>query len=141
MKNDTIINDSIQNANNAIGHYSMAESIHNLWMWLAIAEFIIILIVLARLQNKTKKQTARIKLKADSLKEDIDFDNIITSSFNSNQLYDALKVKCHPDRFPTDMEKNKIANRLFQEISKNKTNYKKLLELKAEAIQKLNVKL
>ena len=55
------------------------------------------------------------------------------------QLYDELKVKCHPDRFPTDKEKNTIAENIFQEISKNKNNVKRLLELKEEASQKLNI--
>ena len=33
-----------------------------------------------------------------------------------------------------------MADALFQQISENKNNYKRLLELKAEAEQKLNVK-
>jgi len=55
-----------------------------------------------------------------SLKQDIDFDNIINSSFNSLELYDKLKVKCHPDRFPKDKEINIIAENLFQEITRIK---------------------
>ena len=85
------------------------------------------------------KVTAKQQFKSESLKQDIDFNNIINSSFNSIKLYDELKVKCHPDRFPTDKEKNMLAENLFQEISKNKTNVKRLLELKEEAIQKLNI--
>jgi hypothetical protein len=50
-----------------------------------------------------------------------------------------LKVKCHPDRFATDAEKNVIAENIFQEITKNKTNVKRLIELKEEAKQKLNI--
>ncbi len=92
------------------------------------------------LKEKLKsKVTAKQQFKSESLKQDIDFNNIINSSFNSIKLYDELKVKCHPDRFPTDREKNIIAENLFQEISKNKTNVKRLLELKEEAIQKLNI--
>jgi len=71
--------------------------------------------------------------------QEVDFDNIIISSFNSTALYNELKVKCHPDRFATDEEKTIIAENIFQEISKNKTNMKKLLELKEEAKMKLNV--
>ena len=45
----------------------------------------------------------------------VDFDNVINSSFAAKELYDKLKVKCHPDRF-TDADLNKEATRLFQEI-------------------------
>ena len=85
------------------------------------------------------KDTAKRRFKKDALGQDVDFDNIIDSSFNSAHLYDELKVKCHPDCFPTDMEKNAIAVGIFQEISKNRNNVKRLLELKEEAIQKLNI--
>jgi hypothetical protein len=86
-----------------------------------------------------RQETAKTKFKSDSLKQNIDFDNIINSSFNSIQLYDQLKVKCHPDRFPTDKEKNAIADSLFQEVTRNRTNVKRLIELKEEAKQKLNI--
>ncbi len=65
---------------------------------------------------------------------------MINSSFNSQQLYDELKKKCHPDRFPNDNDKNSIAINLFQEISENKNNSKRLLELKEIAEQKLQIK-
>ena len=110
----------------------------NWWMWLAIAEFGIIAFLILKEQLKPK-DTAKQRFKNESLKQDIDFGNIINSSFNSIQLYDELKVKCHPDRFPTDKEKNTIAENIFQEISKNKNNVKRLLELKEEATQKLNI--
>lgn len=80
-----------------------------------------------------------MKFKKDSLKENIDFDNILKSSFNSIELYNELKVKCHPDRFAPDEAKSMVADSIFQEITKNKTNYKKLIELKEEAKQKLNI--
>jgi len=73
------------------------------------------------------------------LDNSIDFDNIINSSFNSNEVYNELKVKCHPDRFPNDDVKNTIAENLFQEITKNKNNIKRLLELKEKAKQELNI--
>ena len=38
-----------------------------------------------------------------------------------------------------DKEKNLIAESIFQQITKNKTDVKRLLELKEEAIQKLNI--
>jgi hypothetical protein len=136
--NDTLIQDIIKVAGQAITKTTETGQQTNWWMWLAIAEFGIIVFLILKEQLKPK-DTARQRFKNESLKQDIDFGNIINSSFNSIQLYDELKVKCHPDRFPTDKEKNSIAENIFQEISKNKNNVKRLLELKEEAIQKLNI--
>lgn len=136
--NDTLIQDSITLAGQAISKTAETGEHPNWWMWLAIAEFGIIAFLILKEQLKPK-DTAKQRFKNESLKQDIDFGNIINSSFNSIQLYDELRVKCHPDRFPTDKEKNTIAENIFQEISKNKNNVKRLLELKEEAIQKLNI--
>ncbi len=112
---------------------------NNLWFWIAILEFIIIILLLFKLKKRVYKHNTKMKYKKEAMKENVDFDNIFNSSFNSRQLYDQLKVKCHPDRFSTDSEKETIADSLFQEITKNKTNYKKLIELKEYAIEKLNI--
>lgn len=136
--NDTLIQDSIKVASQAISKVTEANDNTNWWMWLAIVELGIIAYLILKEKLKSKV-TAKQQFKSESLKQDIDFNNIINSSFNSIKLYDELKVKCHPDCFPTDREKNIIAENLFQEISKNKTNVKRLLELKEEAIQKLNI--
>ena len=79
------------------------------------------------------------RFKADALKEDVDFDNVINSSFNARALYDELKVKCHPDRFVGDEVKSMVARELILNISKNRNNAKRLLELKSEAREKLNI--
>lgn len=136
--NDTLIHDSLKVANQLIG--KSAENSHstNWWMWLAIVEFLIIAFILLK-EKLRGKETAQQKFKNDSLKQDVDFNNIINSSFNSIALYDELKVKCHPDRFATDEVKNALAENIFQEITKNKTNVKRLIELKEEAKQKLNI--
>jgi hypothetical protein len=110
------------------------------WLLVAVAEFIIILILIVLLLNKRTSSTLS-SFKNDSLKEQIDFSNIIDSSFNSINLYDKLKVKCHPDRFATDQTKFDIAESLFQQITSNKNNVKKLQELKEEAISLLNIKI
>ena len=102
------------------------------------AMFIIILFLLFRRYNTSKSSSIQ-KFRKDSLEQEIDFNNIINSSFNSKEIFDELKVKCHPDRFPTDKEKNIIADKLFQEITRNQNNLKRLIELKEEAKQKLNI--
>ena len=134
--NDTLIRDSLKLANEVIGNSSNTNSINTFWIWIAITEFLVIIFLLFKRKTKVK-ETVKSKFKTDSLKGEIDFHNIIDSSFNSMKLYDELKVKCHPDKFPTDKEMNKIADSLFQEINKNKTNTKRLLELKEEAKQKI----
>ena len=136
--NNIIIQDSIKIASKAISKVNDTGDTTKWWMWIAIAELGIIAFLI--LKNKYKhKVTAKQQFKSESFKQYIDFNNIIDSSFNSVKLYDELKVKCHPDRFPTDKEKNLIAENIFQEIAKNKTNVKRLLELKEEAIHKLDI--
>jgi hypothetical protein len=136
--NNTIFLNTLKVASKTITNSAEPIQNTNWWMWLAFAQFGIIIFLV--LKGKIKpKETAKRKFKNKSLAQEIDFNNIINSSFNSIHLYDELKVKCHPDRFPTDKEKNSLAETIFQEITKNKTNVKRLLELKEEAKQKLNI--
>lgn len=136
--NDTLIQDSLKVVEKVVAKTTENNDSSNLWMWVSIGEFAIIFgFVLA---NRFKrKPNAKQKFKDESLVQEVDFNNIINSSFHSNELYDILKVKCHPDRFPTDPKLNEIAEKLFQEITKSKTNVKRLQELKIEAEQKLNI--
>lgn len=138
--NDTILKDTLQITNESITNSVIKGSNDNInwWLWLAILEFIIILFLLFRRYNTSKSSSIQ-KFRKDSLEQEIDFNNIINSSFNSKEIFDELKVKCHPDRFPTDKEKNIIADKLFQEITRNQNNIKRLIELKEEAKQKLNI--
>jgi hypothetical protein len=136
---DTILTDSIKTVNQVISKTDKEIiSSHNIWMWIAIIELTLIIYLI--LFRKKKPENPRVQFKRQAKEGDIDFGNIINSSFHVKPLYDELKLKCHPDRFPNDIEKNQIALELFQEISKNKTNYKKLIELKELAKQNLNIK-
>lgn len=136
--NDTLINDSIKIINTAIARKAEKGETINWWMWIAISEFLIIIYLIIK-GSLNSRNTEKMRFKNESLGKNIDFDNIINSSFNSTSLYDELKVKCHPDRFPIDDEKNIIADKIFQEITKNKTNIKRLIELKEEAQRKLDL--
>ncbi len=135
---DPLIQDSLRVASEKIMKSNEIETQTNWWIWIAIAEFIIIVILILKEKIKPKNNYNQ-KFKKESLEQEVDFNNIINSSFNSKELYDELKVKCHPDRFPTNEENNTIAENLFQEITKNQNNVKRLLELKEEAKQKLNI--
>ena len=79
------------------------------------------------------------RFKNESMNHEIDFNNTISSAFHAEELYDELKVKCHPDRFPMNPEKSRTAEMFFQEITKNKHNMKRLLELKEQAKHELNI--
>lgn len=138
--NNITIKDTIQVAKETISKSIVSESNEqiNWWLWFAIIEFLVIIFLIFS-QRIKPKDSIKQKFKKESLVQEIDFNNIINSSFNSKQLYNELKVKCHPDLFPTDKEKNKIAENIFQEITKNQNNAKRLVELKEEAIQKLNI--
>ena len=65
--------------------------------------------------------------------------NVVNSIFHSEALYDKLKVRCHPDRFVHDEELMNRAGDLFQEITENRRNLKKLEELKIIAEEELKV--
>jgi curved DNA-binding protein CbpA len=67
--------------------------------------------------------------------------NSLMDSINgSKDLYKELSRVCHPDRF-TNSDKQKNAEEIFQEISKNKRDFNKLSELKKRVIAELNINL
>ena len=138
--NDTIIKDSLKVVSEIITKSIASDSNEhiNWWLWIAIIEFVSIMFLVIKQKIKPVDKIKQ-KFKKESLDQEIDFNNIINSSFNSKELYDELKVKCHPDLFSTDKEKNLIAENLFQEITKNQNNAKRLIELKEEAKQKLDI--
>ena len=103
----------------------------NNWTIIALSELVLLIILLILLNNRTPKKT--------TVSETIDFDNIVNSAFHSSDLYNRLKVKCHPDRFANDIKKQTIALELFQLINKNRNNIKALEELKLDAESKLDI--
>ncbi|MFN1834795.1 molecular chaperone DnaJ [Balneola sp. MJW-20] len=111
----------------------------NLWFWVALVEFIVLTYLIAQ-SYLWEHSTEDEKFRSEAIDSKVDFGNIINSSFNASKLYDSLKVKCHPDRFASDDKKNQIASHLFQEITRNKNNIKRLGELKEKAIAELNIK-
>lgn len=137
--NDTIIDKCIGYLDIFTKHlYNTSQKIE-FWMCLASFELLIIFYLVYKQRYANSKISVKQRLKNETACENIDFDNIINSSFNAPKLYDELKVKCHPDRFVSNKEKYAIANSIFQEITKNKSNVKKLEELKELAKQKLNI--
>lgn len=114
------------------------DILSNVWFFISLLEFVFIVFLLVgklRMMQKKREQKREILSK-----DNIDYDNIIKSSFNSQSLYDSLKKKCHPDRF-LEKEKNAIATEIFARIVENKYNYQALQEIKDDAETKLNIKI
>ena len=137
---DTLSN--IQNVGEATTQAASPTLFHNLWFWIALAEFLLLLaFILLQFRKRKHIETEAERIKRKVMQEgEIDFGNTLKSAFHAQELYDILKVRCHPDRFPADEEKNRIATEIFQKIVENRNNYKSLLELKARAEQELEIK-
>lgn len=113
----------------------------SIWFWVALVEFALIVLLLFRV----KKKVADLKfgdLSKDNLrtakKTDVDMNDVMNSINSSKGLYKELSRTCHPDSF-INSDKQKIAEEIFQEISRNKRNFKKLTELKERATAELNI--
>lgn len=111
------------------------------WFWLSLVEFTLIILLLIRLR-KRKSNLAFADLPKDKIKNakemDIDMDNLMNSINGSRDLYKELSRLCHPDRFVNKPEQ-KIAEEIFQEISRHKRNYEKLTSLKERAKSELSI--
>jgi hypothetical protein len=113
----------------------------SIWFWITIIELVIILILVYKLKSKTNiPELSDLEAKniIKSKTKNIDMDNLMNSIHNSRTLYKELSKKCHPDRFIND-PKQKNAEEIFQEITKNERNFEKLNLLKSRAIIELNI--
>lgn len=131
-------NDTLSLVIDSISTQVEKSTAYSFWMWVAIAEFVVIIILLIARTTKMNNTRRDVKQKVKNEGE-IDFTNTLASAFHAKEIYDELKVKCHPDRFATDEEKRAIADDLISRIAENKNNYKRLVELRDEAKQKLNI--
>ena len=111
----------------------------NWWMLIAVVELLIIITLLFS-KSKSDDKISRIK-KQVKMEGDIDFGNIIDSSFNAARLYKDIIIQCHPDRFEPDKEKVAIASDISLRLGKYKNDIKMLNKIKEEAVFKLNIKL
>ena len=141
------MNDSIIQVADSLGQSMIANPIgaeSNIWKTISIILMILCFVELIIILDKRHKSVIQPSSK-DKLRQqvredgDIDFENIMNSAFQSDQLYHELIRRCHPDLFATDSFKQHIANDLSQRITQNKVNYKVLQDLKKEAEEKLNI--
>ena len=68
--------------------------------------------------------------KAAQNKKSFNYDNLLNSMFNAEQIYKELSKKCHPDLFPDDMKEE--ANHMFQELHKLKFDINGMNELRQQ---------
>ena len=121
---------------------SSKTEVLNMWLWIAIIEFLIIAFLL--LKQRSKKQNldfsdiSKNDLK-NSKNEKLDMHNLMNSIHGARDLYKELSKKCHPDRF-INQPNQKLAEEIFQEITNEQRNHEKLVALKERAIKELNVK-
>ncbi|MBO6118160.1 MAG: hypothetical protein J6P44_06430 [Bacteroidales bacterium] len=118
---------------------TITDNAINPWFYIAITEFVAIVFVVVLYLKEKYKHSKKSELKQKFGNKEIDFGNVMMSSFHAKEVYDELIKKCHPDRFVGDEHKTEIANKLSQEITENKNNYKRLEELKIQAIKELNI--
>lgn len=113
----------------------------SIWLWIALIELIIIGFLLYKIKVKKTilplSEMLKNKIK-ESQKVDIDMNNVMNSINGSRDLYKELSKVCHPDNF-INTNKQELAEKLFKEITKNKRNFKGLVELKNEARENLNI--
>lgn len=113
------------------------------WFWASLIEFVVIILLLVKLK-KRNPNLAFAELTKDKMKNakdtNINMDNLMNSINGSRDLYKELSRLCHPDRFVNKPEQ-KIAEEIFQEISRHKRNHGKLTELKERAKTELNINL
>mgnify|MGYP007000560890 CR=1 FL=1 len=122
-------------------HINLLQLIADNSVWLIIVLFILIILIVGSIVGYiklTKYYKLKKKLRGN---DDINFDNVVQNAFCSENLYDRLKIKCHPDRFINDKAKMIIATEIFALISDNRYNYQVLKQLKVMAEMELKIKI
>ena len=133
---------TIQNSQTTENIESVFIESNPLWFWIALIEFIIILFSLFK-KNKKKSSLDFADLSREKVKSakmaSIDMGNLMDSINNSRDLYKELSRSCHPDKY-INSDKQKVAEDIFQNITKFKRDFRKLSELKKRAITELKIK-
>jgi len=132
LNQDSLFNENIENP---------ALTTFSIWFWIALIEFVFIGFLLFKLNKKDNKldfDNITKDKKRNAKNYEVDMDNLMNSINGSKDLYKELSRTCHPDRF-INSDKQKIAEEIFQNVSKNKRDFKKLTQLKERARIELNI--
>jgi hypothetical protein len=115
----------------------METIFHLKWQILVIIEFLIILFLFWKRKINESESIESIEFKKYK-RTNLDMKDLMKDLNLSKSLYKELSRKYHPDKFIGSpfMER---AQEIFQTIQQNKTNYKKLLEIKESAELELKI--
>jgi predicted RND superfamily exporter protein len=118
------------------------DTIVNKWFIVSFVELLVILILIIIILKKKKGNSEDITI-SDDIKQykdaDVDLGNMFDSMFNASKLHSILKKKIHPDRFPNDPEKIRIANDLTAKLNEAQNNIAKMKEIQDLAKEKLGI--
>ena len=114
----------------------------NVWFWIAIIEFLIIILSIITSKKWKRRHWERLQSEKDTRDIDVDtiFKGAIKDTFLAPELYKKLITVCHPDRF-IDETKKVAAEELSKEFGKNQYNTTELERLGKIAEGKLEVKI
>lgn len=119
----------------------IASNISSLLLVFSIVELIVIVGLIAFLLAQKRKSKGDddklLRIKKEAMEGEIDMDNIM-ATFQAMELYKKLVRRYHPDRYPGDEIKMQIANEIAAKITRNKYNYKSLIEIEKEAHERLS---
>ena len=120
----------------------MPDTIVNKWFIVSFVELLVILILIIIILKKKKGNSEDIIISED-IKQykdaDVDLGNMFDSMFNASKLHSILKKKIHPDRFPNDPEKIRIANDLTAKLNEAQNNIAKMKDIQDLAKEKLGI--
>ena len=109
------------------------------WTVISALEFAVILLLIFMALRRREPTPRMAALKKNIISEKVDFGNILHSAFHAEELYDQLKVKCHPDRFIGDERKNAAALGIFQKLGQYRHDIKALERIRQRAEDELDV--
>lgn len=109
------------------------------WTIISALEFAVIMFLIFTALRRRVSTPRMSAMKKNIILEKVDFGNILDSAFHAEELYEQLKVKCHPDRFVGDERKNAAALEIFQQLVKNRHDIKALERIRQRAEDELDV--
>ena len=109
------------------------------WTVISALEFAVILLLIFMALRRREPTPRMAAMKKNIISEKVDFGNILHSAFHAEELYDQLKVKCHPDRFIGDERKNAAALGIFEKLGQYRHDIKALERIRQRAEDELDV--
>ena len=109
------------------------------WTVISALEFAVIMFLIFTALRRRESTPRMSAMKKNIILEKVDFGNILDSAFHAEELYEQLKVKCHPDRFVGDERKNAAALEIFQQLVKNRHDIKALERIRQRSEDELDV--